>query len=400
MARRVPPEVPLWRARAAPTGHPVVPDQREGRGALGGGVYVAGGQLTLINTTIADNEVAAGGIGGGLDAQGGTVTLANTIIALDASGSGNASTPDDIAGTVSVASAHNLIGIGGSGGLVNGVNGNLVGVADPGLSPLGSYGGPTQTIALLPGSPAIGAGSDDIPGVTVPSTDQRGVSRPSASIDIGAFQDRGFRITIVAGSTPQSTTVNMAFPNPLAVVVISPSGDPVAGGVVTFTLMPAGDGASATLGASTATIGADGQASVTAVANGISGRYDVTASAAGARRPATFTLTNRPAAAGSTTVGVGTDLHGSGILPATTTVGRATTSAAGNVSTSISIGAIPGPVTVPVGIGTNSPASPRHGRAGGAPADRSVPRAEVRLSGRGRPWGLGLTTKPKVIGLA
>ena len=42
---------------------------------------------------------------------------------------------------------------------MDGVDGNLVGVANPGLAPLGNYGGPTQTIALLPGSPAIDAGT-------------------------------------------------------------------------------------------------------------------------------------------------------------------------------------------------------------------------------------------------
>ena len=40
---------------------------------------------------------------------------------------------------------------------MNGVNGNIVGV-DPLLAPLGDYGGPTQTMALLPGSPAINQG--------------------------------------------------------------------------------------------------------------------------------------------------------------------------------------------------------------------------------------------------
>ena len=41
-------------------------------------------------------------------------------------------------------------------GIVDGVNGNQVGV-DPRLDPAGlrDYGGPTQTIALLPGSPAV-----------------------------------------------------------------------------------------------------------------------------------------------------------------------------------------------------------------------------------------------------
>ena len=67
---------------------------------------------------------------------------------------------------VSSLSANNLIGTGGSGGLVNLVNHNQVGVAEPLLGPLASSGGSTQTLAVLPGSPAIWAGSATIPGVT------------------------------------------------------------------------------------------------------------------------------------------------------------------------------------------------------------------------------------------
>ena len=44
-----------------------------------------------------------------------------------------------------------------------------------GLAPLGDYGGPTQTMALLPGSPAIGKGVA-VAGVT---TDQRGFALDS-----------------------------------------------------------------------------------------------------------------------------------------------------------------------------------------------------------------------------
>ena len=120
-------------------------------------------------------------------------TLDNTIVALNTSGSG--ATPDDIAGTVSLASAYNLIGTGGSGGLSNGVNGNQVGVADPGLGPLAYYGGPTQTIALLPGSPAIDAGSNALavdPSTGQPlTTDQRGpgfVRIYNGTVDIGAYE--------------------------------------------------------------------------------------------------------------------------------------------------------------------------------------------------------------------
>jgi hypothetical protein len=56
---------------------------------------------------------------------------------------------------------------------------------DPKLGSLADNGGPTLTMALLPGSPAIDAGS----AVGAPATDQRGVARPQGpGVDIGAFE--------------------------------------------------------------------------------------------------------------------------------------------------------------------------------------------------------------------
>jgi uncharacterized repeat protein (TIGR01451 family) len=58
-------------------------------------------------------------------------------------------------------------------------------VADVKLGPLAANGGPTQTRALLAGSPALDAGSCD---ASVP-TDQRGVARPQGiACDAGAFE--------------------------------------------------------------------------------------------------------------------------------------------------------------------------------------------------------------------
>ena len=58
-------------------------------------------------------------------------------------------------------------------------------VASPELGPLADNGGPTQTQALLPGSPAIDSADDS----ACPATDQRGVSRPQgASCDVGAYE--------------------------------------------------------------------------------------------------------------------------------------------------------------------------------------------------------------------
>jgi hypothetical protein len=59
------------------------------------------------------------------------------------------------------------------------------------LDPAGlkDNGGLTPTIALLPGSPAIDAGSNSVP--NLPATDQRGFARPDVAgtnVDIGAFE--------------------------------------------------------------------------------------------------------------------------------------------------------------------------------------------------------------------
>ena len=156
---------------------------------------------------------------------------------------------------------------------------------NPLLAALGNYGGPTETMALLPGSPAIDAGVS-VPGVT---TDQRGVPRPQGSApDIGAFESRGFTLAVVGGSG-QSAHGGSPFAAPLVVSVSSRFGEPVAGGLVTFSA-PA-KGASATLSGNPATIGANGQASVTAVANAAAGAYTITAGAAGAGNVG-FQLTN------------------------------------------------------------------------------------------------------------
>jgi hypothetical protein len=56
---------------------------------------------------------------------------------------------------------------------------------DPKLGPLADNGGPTLTMALLPGSPAIDAGDT----AAAPPIDQRGIPRPfSLAADIGAFE--------------------------------------------------------------------------------------------------------------------------------------------------------------------------------------------------------------------
>ena len=161
--------------------------------SYGGGIFNSG-LLTVTSSTISGNSAAYLG-GGGIDNSGGTATLNDTIVA------GNTYVffgNSDVVGPVS--GSYNLIGTGGSGGLVDGADGNLVGVANPGLGTLGNYGGPTQTMALLPGSPAIDAGNNSLipSGVT---TDQRGLPRiVNGTVDIGAFESSGFTIAVTSGS--------------------------------------------------------------------------------------------------------------------------------------------------------------------------------------------------------
>jgi hypothetical protein len=102
-----------------------------------------------------------------------------------------AGTREDVVGTVLGTSANNLIGVNtGLAGIANGVLGNLIGnpivPINPLLAPLANNGGPTQTHALLAGSPAINAGFN----FSGQLTDQRGgaFSRSVGLTDIGAFE--------------------------------------------------------------------------------------------------------------------------------------------------------------------------------------------------------------------
>jgi hypothetical protein len=123
--------------------------------------------------------------------------LHNTLIAGNFRGA-TGTARDDVYGPLNPAGDYNLIGDGsGMTGLSNGVNGNLVGnyaaPLDPLLGPLQDNGGPTQTMALLPGSPAIDAGNN----AYATEWDQRGEGFPrvvgildpdNPVIDIGAFE--------------------------------------------------------------------------------------------------------------------------------------------------------------------------------------------------------------------
>jgi hypothetical protein len=267
-----------------------------------GGAILDEGELTLTNVTISGNSAMNNGGGVYVDAEAEAVLVAtNTLIAGNTLTGGGAG--PDVNGAFNPGSANNLLRIGdGSTGLTNGTNGNIVSTSDGPINPLlgtlGNYGGKTRTIPLLPGSPAIDAGTliGSAPSFSiVPAADQRGKPRFGAVPDIGAFESQGFSVT--TSGTPQSTPINTRFASPLAVTVTPNNpGEPMQGGVVGFTVTSAGNGATATLSGGKQILDASGKTSVTATANGIAGGpYTAIVSGAGVSS-ATFNLTNTPPA--------------------------------------------------------------------------------------------------------
>jgi hypothetical protein len=124
------------------------------------------------------------------------VTLTNTIVADNTASTGSDLNRDDSKGGHFVSGGHNLIGklevFGFSGPTLDQFGSNAFPL-DPLLGTLGANGGPTQTIPLLSGSPAIAAADPAICANTsgtapVAGKDQRGLARPTALCAIGAFE--------------------------------------------------------------------------------------------------------------------------------------------------------------------------------------------------------------------
>jgi hypothetical protein len=182
-----------------------------------GGAITNGGAATLNikHATISGNNAQAGnsgvaqsgstkplrpvaqGTGGGVLVGPGGATFENTIIADNtaANGTGDNSSPPvsapNVDGTVT-SNGHNLLGA-TTGATGFSGTGDQIG-ANPMLAVLADNGGPTKTMALTPGSPAIDAGV-----ASLATTDQRGRMRTyddpgtvnaatSDGTDIGAFE--------------------------------------------------------------------------------------------------------------------------------------------------------------------------------------------------------------------
>ena len=161
-------------------------------GVSGGGIGQLGGSLTVTNSTFIGNSGFSGPNGGDAPSGGGIAVgidvtppplLRNTLLANN--------TPGDNCYGVVTDGGHNLDD-GTSCGFST-ANGSLSST-DPQFDPAGlqDNGGPTQTIALLGGSPAINAGDESICSAPpVNNLDQRGYVRPgtgAANCSIGAYE--------------------------------------------------------------------------------------------------------------------------------------------------------------------------------------------------------------------
>ncbi|WP_375443039.1 Calx-beta domain-containing protein, partial [uncultured Nostoc sp.] len=155
----------------------------------GGGIY-SSSSTTVSNSTIfgntADSDNNTQGDGGGIYKSGGTASISNSIIAgnIDPGNQGV-----DVYGNNFNSNGYNLIGK--IAGKLSGTLGTGTDIINPnpGLKPLGDYGGSTQTHALSFSSPAKNAGDPAYSGGL--TTDQRGTDFnriESGRIDIGAFE--------------------------------------------------------------------------------------------------------------------------------------------------------------------------------------------------------------------
>jgi LPXTG-site transpeptidase (sortase) family protein len=176
----------------------------------GGALYYRNDNDALLNNvTIASNQADANknsaGDGGGIFVDdmgtGRILTVRNAIIALNSDPSGGA---PDCSGDLQA--NYSLIGNTTGCVLLAGSGNNLIG-SNPNLGPLANNGGPTQTRALLAGSPAIDAAdpASGGPGACF-STDQRGVARFDGNYDSIVRCDMGaYEFNQPAPSTLPST---------------------------------------------------------------------------------------------------------------------------------------------------------------------------------------------------
>jgi hypothetical protein len=264
----------------------------------GGGLYMSKGTLNLTNCTIANSQAATGGgliatffstngTGGtsttnlrnctlsgntatsgagalyvgytkpttGINPTGkNSVTIVNSIMSgsIIRQTGGNATDSNEILNATN--SLFDTTPTTGAGNTINGTNSaNLFG-QNAMLGALQNNGGTTETLALLPGSPAIDMGSNALATSAGLTTDQTGRNRVvNGTVDIGAFEYQQPATTATLTSSANTTVFGQLLTF-TASVTVNAVGSNTAAGTVTFF-----DGTTA-LG--TATLDASGHASL------------------------------------------------------------------------------------------------------------------------------------------
>ncbi len=232
-----------------------------GGAGLGGAVFNLNGSVQIAYSTLAGNTIS-GGAGGTLSgygtgaAYGGAVfSLAYNGAAATGSTSATLSLEDSILsgsvggvdlavdqpgtvvdGLANASSATNIVT--GTNLVTTSIAGGaatlpLLNASNPLLGPLANNGGPTATMALLAGSPAIDAAT----GGTPPSVDQRGLGRPAGSApDVGAFE---FDAVGVAPQITSPALPNGSFGVPYSQTVVA-SGAPAPSFSISAGALPPG----------------------------------------------------------------------------------------------------------------------------------------------------------------
>jgi predicted outer membrane repeat protein len=186
----------------------------------GGAIYCTDGSMSISNSTFSGND---SGIEGGAvynyetnlfvnsstfsgnvssDEPGGAIfndgelSLSNSILANSLSSVSGGTNIQDLYTAYPINLYENNLVM--SSNYAN--NGTNIYGENPDLTPLGNYGGPTETFALLPGSPALGTGSTSADASL--NTDQRGLSRVvNGKTDIGAFETQPLVVNTTADAT-------------------------------------------------------------------------------------------------------------------------------------------------------------------------------------------------------
>lgn len=159
--------------------------------ARGGALLASNGVVEVRHASVANNAASSGSGGGLAAAPGAAVTLDHALVV----GNVAFATGPDLDGAF-ISAGCNVVGLTNGWTMTGVVTNNRVQVNAP-LRPLGTNGGPTLTLATVPGNPAIDAGSAAFGGP--PFADQRGFARVfNGRVDAGAYE---FQFPVLAVTT-------------------------------------------------------------------------------------------------------------------------------------------------------------------------------------------------------